>query len=136
LFWNRIDLPCPLRGLFFFQSGLGREYIQVLRDSDHFLNVKASSCIQRRLWPGRRFCIYFQIYRLKGEKKMLYLTKQEYETVRIGQLENRFFNRILRAVAAQYTWAYAEKIMTIVETKTIKEASASFDCMSMFKILA
>ena len=67
---------------------------------------------------------------------MLFITEKEYAETPIGQLtDNSIVNRIERAAAKQYGWKMVDAIMSVISTKSIREAAAAFDCMSCFRVL-
>ena len=65
---------------------------------------------------------------------MLYLTSDEYNTP-IQYLDAKVLHRVERAAAKQYGWKFVDNIMSIIATKSLREAAAAFDCLSCFRIL-
>ena len=67
---------------------------------------------------------------------MLFITEKEYAETPIGQLtDNSIIHRIERAAAKQYGWKMVDAIMSVISTKSIREAAAAFDCLSCFRVL-
>ena len=66
---------------------------------------------------------------------MIFITAEEYNAPIEKLTDTKVIHRIERAAAKQFGWKTVDAIMKVISTKSIREASAAFDCLSCFRVL-